>query len=308
MRILYLVSKEIYDTKMSRVRFHAIDAIGKLTTLKYDGPGWPGYKGIKPTCDSFKPDLIISYLLPDNPKDKGITTPLCVIFNEMGNPKGSPSTVHGTKPDVLIYHYANDMKLWKGKTGNATLINLPQCAEKTIFKDYGLPKKYDVSLVGRSSRIYPFRDRLNRIAKRHLSKKWKYYGRPHPGYRKTNASNNTELIKYAKIINESKITLTCTSKYKYALGKYVEIPMCNSVLAGDIPDERQDFFKSFMLELNPKDSDGVIINKIDFLLRNKSELKRRSKKGMDEMLANYTHEHYAKRFLSKIDTYLGGKL
>ena len=310
MRILHLVPKELYDTKMSRVKFHAMDAIGKLTTLKYDGPGWPGYKGIKPACDSFKPDLIISYwAISDTPKEIGITIPLCIIRNEMYDIKKSLPIVQRTNPDISIYHYANDMKLWKGKTGNTTYINLPQCGEKTIFKDYGLPKKYDLLVVGvLSSGVYPFRTRLNGIADSYLSKKWKYRRRRHPGYNKTKASNNAEPISYARMINESKITLACTSKFKYALGKYVEIPMCNSVLAGDIPDERQDFFKSFMLTLNTGDSNEVIINKIESLLRNESELKKRSKKGMDEMLANYTHEHYAKRFLSKIDAYLGGKL
>ena len=293
---------------MSRVRFHSIEAIGKISELLISGPGWPGYKGIKPICDSFKPNLIIPYLMPETPKEREITIPVCVICNEMYNIEQFIPVMQRTKPDIYIYHYANDMKLWKGKTGDTTFINLPQCGEKTIFKDYALPKKYDLLVVGIiSPHYYPFRSRLSTIVEKYLSKKWKYHKRQHPGYRKTNAFNNTELISYAKMINESKITLTCTSKFKYALGKHAEIPMCNSVLAGDTPNERQDFFKSFMLTLNTNDSDEVIVNKIDSLLRNENELKKRSKKGMDEMLANYTHEHYAKRFLAAIERYFRGK-
>lgn len=308
MRILHLVPKDIYDCKMSRVRFHAIEAIGKKVPLKYDGPGWAGYKGIQDSCNTFKPNLIITYLFPGTPKDRGITIPLCTIFNEMYNIEQSLPELNKLNPDIVIHHYKNDMNLWKEKTGNMTFIHLPQCAEKTIFKDYQKPKKYDILLTGvLSPEYYPFRYRLHNIVKNHLSKKWRYHVRPHPGYKKSKAYNNNELINYAQMINESQITLACTSKFKYALGKYAEIPMCNSVLAGDIPDERQEFFRSFMLELNPKNSDLDIAIKIDNFLKDKNKVIERSKKGMDLVTGNYTHEHYAERFLKKIENYLGGK-
>ena len=41
--ILYLVDKSIYLTKMSRVRFHAMKALGEITNLVYWGPGWLRY-------------------------------------------------------------------------------------------------------------------------------------------------------------------------------------------------------------------------------------------------------------------------
>jgi len=308
-KILYLVPKEIYDMKMSRVRFHAIAAIGKLATVKYDGPGWPGYRGLKYAHESFKPNLIITYMFPGSPKARGIRTPVCTICNEMYNIQQALPEVNKLAPDIIVHHYQNDMKLWEGKTKNIKFICLPQCAEKTIFKDYNQSKKYDLIVVGiESPPFYPFRSRLTEIAENYLRKKWKYYRRPHPGYKKNNARGNTELINYAKMINQSKITLSCSSKFKYALGKYIEIPMCNSVLAGDIPDERQDFFKSFMLTLNIDDSNEVIIKKIESLLRDDNKLKERSKKGMEAVLSKYTHEHYAERFLNKIDAYLRGKL
>ena len=41
--ILYLVDKSIYLTKMSRVRFHAMKALGEITNLVYWGPGWDDF-------------------------------------------------------------------------------------------------------------------------------------------------------------------------------------------------------------------------------------------------------------------------
>ena len=43
MKILYLVKKQTYVTKMSRVRFHGIKALEKLVEVKYSGPGWSDY-------------------------------------------------------------------------------------------------------------------------------------------------------------------------------------------------------------------------------------------------------------------------
>ena len=43
MKILYLVKKQTYVMKMSRVRFHGIKALEKLVEVKYSGPGWDNY-------------------------------------------------------------------------------------------------------------------------------------------------------------------------------------------------------------------------------------------------------------------------
>lgn len=307
MRFLYLVPKTIFDNKMSRVRFHMIKALSKISEVKYSGPGWEKYN-IKELASQFKPDMIITYLITNSPKNYGIKIPICTICNEMYNVEQSLDSINKLKPDLLIYHYKNDKPLWN-YTKNVKFVNLPQCAEKTIFKDYNLQKKYDIIVGGIMGReFYPFRTRFNELLTRKLSKRWKCYLKPHPGYKFTNASSSSELINFAKIINQSKITLTCSSKFKYALGKYVEIPMCNSLMAGDLPGERQDFFRSIMIVLDPKDSDEILINKLEYYLKDDGKRKVLSKKGMDLTLANYTHEHYAQRFIKVAKDFLGGRI
>ena len=54
------------------------------------------------------------------------------------------------------------------------------------------------------------------------------------------------MIQYSKMISRSKICLACTSKFKYRLGKYIEIIMSDSVVAGDIPDDEPDIKKLVM--------------------------------------------------------------
>ena len=43
MKIIYLLNRNTYLTKMSRVRFHGIKALEKLAEVKYWGKGWDKY-------------------------------------------------------------------------------------------------------------------------------------------------------------------------------------------------------------------------------------------------------------------------
>ena len=43
MNILYLCDKRTYLTKMSRVRFHGINALSKIANVHYSGIGWDDY-------------------------------------------------------------------------------------------------------------------------------------------------------------------------------------------------------------------------------------------------------------------------
>jgi hypothetical protein len=126
----------------------------------------------------------------------------------------------------------------------------------------------------------------------------------HPGGRMPDAHTSRYLVDFARNINAAKICLTCSSTLKCAYGKYVEIPMCRSLLAGDLPDERQEFFASFMLVIDPKDSDEQIIAKIEAQLCN---LEGKTQLGY-ELSLDYKMEDYATRFLAIVERYMARKL
>ncbi len=306
MRILHLVSKETYDHKLSRVRFHAIDAIGRMCTVKRTGPGWAGFTSADQEVKNFKPNFVIWYKPLTIPGYEKVNVPKCTRYNEMYAIGSTKKEIIKSKSDLVICHHSNDIKNYKGVP--AKFVHIPHCAEKAIFKDYGLPKKYDVSLVGMISWAYPFRERLHRLLYNKLPRHWKYERKKHPGYKIGHTLTEEEPRKFAQFVNQSKITLTCSSKFKYALSKYAEIPMCNSILAGDLPDERQDFFRQFMIVLDPNDSDGTIINKLNSYLVDDKKRQELSNKGMNIALQNMTQEHYAKNFLDTANAYLQGKL
>lgn len=306
MRIIHLVSKEMYDHKMSRVRFHAVDTIGKMCTVKRTGPGWPGFVSADQEVKNFKPNLVIWYKPLTIPGYEKVTVPKCIRYNEMYTKELTKKEIIKSKSDLVICHHNNDIKNFQGVP--AKFVHIPHCAEKTIFKDYKIEKKYDITVVGIIGWAYPFREKLYNLMQSKLSKQWICDRKRHPGYNIVSADSNNEAVDYAKFINQSKITLTCSSRYKYAFSKYAEIPMCNSILAANLPDERQDFFRQFMIVLDPNDSDDTIINKLKPYLIDDKKRQELSNKGMNIALQNMTQEHYARNFLDTVNAYLQGKL
>jgi len=303
---------------MSRVRFHQIEAIAKLVDMKWSGPGWDGYdnnKTVQENLDNMyneMPDLIIYFdhlALKDLAKAR---VPRCIMMNEMHDPGGDRESAlnifRNSDPQIIICHHKNEMEDSYFDEFRNRMHNISHCANHFIFKDYGFPKTVDVLLCGSLDlEKYALRRRFIGIIDKLKNKGHKAAIHRHPGGRMGDAHTNRYLVDFAKSINSAKICLTCSSTLKCAFGKYIEIPMCRSLLAGDLPGERHDFFRSFMLVIDTIDSDVVIIDKIESHLVDAALLQSKTDRGY-ELSLNYTMEHYAERFLSVFKRYLARKL
>ena len=134
LNILYLCARYFYITKMSRVRFHAMDAISKVTNLTYSGPGWSNWNDHL-TVDQnisnmeIEPDMIVVYKPfgninsykyriggPPGPYNmNGFADskyPKCITYNEM-NTKTHPHTytrweIEESNLDLVICHHENE--------------------------------------------------------------------------------------------------------------------------------------------------------------------------------------------------------
>ena len=299
MKILYLCSKKYHDSKMSRVRFDSIEAISKKTDLIYSGLGWDNYNNNL----SVQQNIVVVYKPQEYIDFAKVNIPTCMRYNEMWPVKEWTYEILNSKLDLVIAHHENDIPKYQ-HIKNVKFSHIPHSANENIYKDYGLEKKYDILFTGATGDLhYPFRTRLKKLANNNLSKIFNCKILNHPG---NNLNRPKGLIgeDYAKIINSSKITLTCSSAYKYRLGKYVEIPMCASILAGDIPNEDKDGFSSFMLNLSENDSDDVIISKITNCLSN-NELQREMVSSGLRWSEDYTQGKYADRFIKVVDEFLG---
>ena len=276
----------------------------------YTGIGWDNYDNslsVQANIDNIyeddQPDVVIAYK-PLELVDFCKIRPLkCMRYNEMWDGRWTAGEIIKSGTELVICHHLNDMPNY-ANLHNVKFVNISHCAEQTIYKDYDLPKTNDVFLTGAISNHYPFRARLRNIMIRYLQGKVKCKILNHPGGDLKRAQGSV-LENYAKEINRSKITLTCSSRHKYRLGKYTEIPMSGSLLAADLPDEDHEFFKQFMLVLDPNDSDGEIAQQILDYVHDDDKRGELIQKGL-ELNKQYTQEKYAERFLQACNDVLGG--
>jgi len=308
MKILYLCDKTFHDTKMSRVRFDAMEAVSKISDFVYSGNGFDNYDSQKTVQENLikiygadQPDLIVVYK-PNMVKGLSeVSIPKCISYNEMWNINECTQEITQNKIQLVVAHHKNDIPKYT-HIKDVKFVNISHCANSGIYKDYGMDKTNDVLISGAIGLHYPFRHRLLCIMANRLSQLCRCKHLPHPGgdIRDLHGLVGED---YAKEINSSKITLTCSSKHRYRLGKYVEIPMCASTMAGDLPDEDQWFFKKFMLVLDPNYSDDVIVDKIMYYVNNDKERNEKIRLGV-ELNKEYTQDKYAERFISEMHIFI----
>ncbi len=339
--ILYIVDKKTYLTKMSRVRFHGIAALQKLDTINliYSGIGWDNYNNNKSIVENvtniqitqkLKFDLCVVYKPLDikNFIDiRMLNIPVCLRYNEMYDKEWTIKEIRYSGAELIICHHLNDYQNYS-KLNINTLNGKPvkfyyigHCAEKSIYKDYKLPKKYDLLLAGCLGAHYPLRNRFKNILDK-LKDKYKCHIHPHPGYDLNDAYTDKYQIEFAKVINQSKIALTDSGLPRSRFGKYVEIPACGTLLIADKPDDNgksADSY-SYLVEVNNNMTDSEIIKIIEkylelyeqfnsLLLNDKLDIECKNdytfkiKEGL-EFSSNYTQQKYADRFYNVIKLFL----
>ena len=314
MKIAFLCDKEHFLKKMSRVRFHSMQAIEKMLTKKnflWTGPNWESFDN-KKTVDenlddiNFTPDLIVGYKPLDIAGFADSKFLKCLRYNEMYDQEWTSKEINQSAADIVICHHKNDYEEWKDFKLNKPVkfINIPHCADRSIFKDYKLPKTHDILLVGaihvtsKLGKHYPLREKMLDIL-REMSDDYKVGVYQHPGYVLGDAHENRYAVDFAKAINSAKICVTCSGAPKSRFGKYVEIPACRTAIAADIPHEEQETFKKFVIEINVEDDNKTIIEKLKRYLDNPEELEKVSYRGW-MLMQKYTQEWYASVFINNI--------
>lgn len=158
-----------------------------------------------------------------------------------------------------------------------------------VFKDYGLEKKYDILLYGCAhEKIYPFRKRLfDLILKKSSTGYYKVKYIPFKVWKKTKHSVCKD--KLAKEINAAYLSIATPSKYDYLIKKYIEIPACNTMVAGEYPPEHFGIFKDIIF-LSDKYSDERIIEVLDDALGDKNKLSEKTNKIMEATRNTFNYE------------------
>ena len=164
--ILYLVNKDHVQRKMSRVRFHSIAEIGKQPNIKLviSGKGWPDYDNsvsVSENIDRFqeKNNVLYDFIMCYKPEEliefRQVKQPTIIRYNEMYDREKVYQEICDFKPNIVICHHQNDYIYYKNYFLDNKLLDdkphfyhIPHCVDRTIFKDYGYKKKYDITFSG----------------------------------------------------------------------------------------------------------------------------------------------------------------
>jgi len=319
--IVFLINKEYYNTKMSRVRFHSIRALfnHKQVNGIYTGPGWDNWvptTSPQANLDNIfkgkKCHLVIGYKPLEISGFADITYNKCIRYNEMYDKEWTLKEITESKANVIICHHYNDYKeyinILKTKKLNhiKCLTWIPHSADASIFKPSPeIEKKYDVALVGATNvttmlgEHYPLRARMSRLLGL-MPSQYRCAVIPHVGGSHSDAHTDKYAIDFANKINSAKIIITDSGAPKSRFGKYIEVPMCGVALAGDVYDDHPkdvDLLKSFLIDINMQMSDQEIIKKLVYYLENDNKREEKIKAGI-EYTKDFTQERYAERCIN----------
>ena len=305
--------------KMSRVRFHGREAIGKITGLTWWGPnfdGWDNNKSVKDNLELLedKPDMIVTFKPLDMIGMKDVDIPICLRYNEAYDWNWTTREIDESGAEFVIFHHENDehipMSRYQEHYGKKIkFVHIPHCAEKEVFKDWGNEKEYDIMMAGAVDTQtilgphYPLRRRFSSILDKMRDLGYKVYTHPHPGYDHNDAYTSKYLVEFSQAINKAKICLTCSGAPKSRFGKYIEIPASGPAVAGDLPNQDHDEFKKFLIELDLNMTDDEMITKLRSYLDDETQLHAVIQNGL-KFAEKYTQEWYAKRFVEEANEYL----
>lgn len=303
LRILYLCDRKYVEHKMSRVRFHSVDAIARHPGVEMfrSGPGYDGFVSAGHEQQKYGPHCILWYKPLMIFGYESVSCLKILRYNEMWDTSATTREIMESRSRLVICHHQNDIPQYKEVPGR--FVHCPHCAEKRIFKPMNVPKVYDIYITGRrDDGIYPLRTRVGNLVKKVLDQRYVCKVAKHPGYRIPDV--DAQVTKYVEEINKARLVITCSSIYQYALAKYIEVGMCGVPLMADIPNERQKWYRGWVNEITPKMSDTEILDKIEDCLQNGDRYQQRAKIGREACLKEMTQENYADRFVSIVRKHL----
>lgn len=315
-QILYVCDAAYLQNKMSRVRYWAIEELSKRTDVNLNiiGPGFSHFdanKSLQANILKFNiPFSVVIWYKPLNANynfEKGVPMPFktCLRYNEMWDEAWTRQEIDETNTDIIVCHHYNDYLKYKDlykDDATKTFHYNPHCSNPGIFKPLNTKSEIDILISGVTKpKHYPLKYRLMNLVLKHKDgalRDFRIHVHKHPGYNGDTSFENVNQIDYNELINKSKLCVACTSRHKYRLGKYVEIPMAGSVVLGDLPFEDPQF-KEFVVEVNQNMTDEEILEIIAKTLCDEKEMERRREIGI-KWSQKHTVEQYVGRLLQMV--------
>ena len=202
--------------------------------------------------------------------------------------------------------------------------------DNKVFKDHKLEKKYDILIYG--TRNFPYNILNNENLQVIINYKKDYKKKINKecpnkiDFYELRTKLENILIKYrhkynirildngkniksypitgenlSKLINQSYMTVCCSSVCDLLFYKHLEISASNSVILGDYPSDYEETFKNNIVKIDKFMSEEKIINKIDEALSDKKSLLEKSQKLHDIIHKEHCLENSIEDFKNIID-------
>ena len=298
---------------MSAGRRHYADALDRQpgVSVKVWGPGWPGFdSGLSlAQCiieSGYNADALWLYKPEDIKGLRECEIPKFCCYNECWPhiPGKALEEVNSYGADLVIHHHENDASCFDGFNGK--VCHIPHGADKeTFWCDTPLSERTVHSILTgvQSPEIYPLRARYANLAR---SGTIPCVIRNHPGYRLKGLQNcDKQTNQYAYSLKSCKISLCCTSKYRYLLAKIVESMLAGCLVVTDAADDSEfEKIRPFVIEVSHEMSDRELANTINTAIESGSYGQELAEKGRQYAEKHLTTDVYAERLVREIQSIL----
>ncbi len=209
------------------------------------------------------------------------------------------------KVDFIVFWYKNQLiKESYQKIFPNTLITWIDSRFINIekYKDYNLEKKYDILLYGsrkcfgtyKKQEIKTIQNSIKKYEEFHnvnysLETNFNFYslrGKLFDLLEKNKDKYNVLLCpeigdfaldeKLSRLINQSYLTIVCSTMADVMVFKHLEIPASKSVILGSYPSDYKELYEGNIIEINEFMSDDEILKTIDNALADKNKLEEMS--------------------------------
>eukprot|EP00943_MAST-04B_sp_MAST-4B-sp1_P004100 g4100.t1 len=148
-----------------------------------------------------------------------------------------------------------------------------------LFATYDLDRPIDVLLTGRLDPVvYPLRTRLYRLLDKHQAE-FRIAIVSHPGYAMSYLNAKKHLKQYSNLMKQAKINLVTPSSYRFGVAKFAESQLAGNLIVGDVPDERETYFNSFVVRISMSDTDEKILSTLRWWLDHPKERHTKARMG-----------------------------
>jgi hypothetical protein len=300
--------------RMDKSHYRRYEALARQPGVTLFGPGIEGYRAgmivdeaVAVACHGQWPDVILH---GGDLNDSGVPlligleqTPALTaieLLDSWARPERSADFIRRHRFQIgLIQEAGPHLAQYQQLCPETQFFWTPNAVDVRLFRNYELPKEYDVILYGEiNPKVYPLRARLARLLAGEIGLRIRLIA--HPGYYPEAGDAEGVIAGEAlsREINKAWIGIATRSVYNCFLMKYFEIAASFALVAGNMPDHAREVFGSDFLELGMQQSDEEIIAAFKGALADKDRLKACIGAAHRRVVTEFSTERHADRVLA----------